>query len=93
MTGSEKMAADFVAIVKHVLATVPPPRLDPAADVGAVAAKLVERIIAAYPPPHPGMTNMVITSAGEAIGFVEGSIEDIRRAATLLRAVTAAAQA
>ena len=34
-----------------------------------------------------------LTSAGEAIGFVEGSIEDKRRAATLLRAVTAAAQA
>ena len=58
MTGSEKTAADFVAIVKHVLATVlekiePPPVSRPE-DVASVVAELVERVMAVYPHPRRG---------------------------------------
>ncbi len=53
VTGSEKMAADFVALVKRVLATVletmePPPVIRPE-DVHVVAAELVKRVMAVYP--------------------------------------------
>ena len=57
MTGAEKTAADFVAIVKQVLATVlesmePPPVIRPE-DVDVVAGELVKRIMAVYPRRRP----------------------------------------
>jgi hypothetical protein len=58
MTGSEKTAADFVAIVTKVLATVlesmePPPVIRPE-DVAGLAAGLAKRVMAVYPHPRRG---------------------------------------
>jgi hypothetical protein len=86
MTGSAKRAAEFVAVVKQVLATVPPPRLGPGTDVEAVAAKLVERIIAAYPPPKRGLTHVWNAGAG-VFGHVVGTADDFRRAAAFLKTI------
>ena len=53
MTGAEKTAVDFVAMVKHVLATVletmePPPVIRPE-DVDTMAAELAKRVMTFYP--------------------------------------------
>ena len=50
MTGSEKRAAEFVAVVEQVLATVPPPRLDP--DMAAFIEEAARRVAAIYPQPR-----------------------------------------
>ena len=52
MTGSEKAAAEFSAIVKRVLASLPAPLVEEA-DRDAVVAEVVERVIAAYPKQLP----------------------------------------
>ena len=52
VTGSEKSAAEFVAIVEQVLASMPRVRYAPE-DVDAAAADLVRRILAVYPQPQP----------------------------------------
>jgi hypothetical protein len=52
VTGSEKRAAEFVAIVEQVLASMPPVRYAPE-DVDAATADLVRRIVAAYPQQRP----------------------------------------
>ncbi len=57
MTGSEKTAAEFVAVVKEVLATVletmePPPVIRPE-DVDAMAAELTKRLMTVYPKQLP----------------------------------------
>ena len=80
MTGAEKRGADFAAIVTKVLATVlesmEPPPVIRREDVDVMAAELVKRVMAFYPPPYPGMTNMIVTPEGEAFGFVEGSVDN-----------------
>ncbi len=63
MTGSEKMAAEFVAVVKRTLATLPAP-LVTEADLDDVVAEVVERIVAAYPKPKRGLTHVWNAGAG-----------------------------
>ena len=57
MTGAEKTAADFVAIVTKVLATVletmEPPPVIRREDVDAMAAELTKRVMTAYPKQLP----------------------------------------
>ena len=52
MTGAEKTAAEFAAIVRRVLAGLPAPLVEEA-DRDAVVAEVVERVIAAYPKQLP----------------------------------------
>ena len=51
MTGSEKRAAEFVAIVKQVLATVPPPPLNET-EMAVFVAEAARRVAAIYPQPR-----------------------------------------
>ena len=86
MTGSEKTAAEFVAIVEQVLASMPRMRFAPGTDVDAVAADLVRRIVAAYPKPKRGLTHVWNAGAG-VFGHVVGNADDVRRAAGILKAI------
>ena len=52
MTGAEKTAAEFAAIVQGVLASLSAPLVEEA-DRDAVVAEVVERVIAAYPKQLP----------------------------------------
>ena len=85
MTGCEKRAAEFVAVVKRTLATLPAP-LVTEADLDDVVAEVVERIVAAYPKPKRGLTHVWNAGAG-VFGHVVGTADDIRRAAAFLEAI------
>jgi hypothetical protein len=52
VTGAEKTAAEFTAIVQGVLASMPRVRIAPE-DVDAAAADLARRLIALYPRQRP----------------------------------------
>jgi hypothetical protein len=52
VTGAEKTATEFSAIVKRVLAGLPAPLVEDA-DLERVVAEVVERVIAVYPRQRP----------------------------------------
>ncbi len=85
MTGSEKMAAEFVAVVKLALATLPAP-LVREADLDDVVTEIVERIVTTYPKPKRGLTHVWNAGAG-VFGHVVGTADDFRRAAAFLKAI------
>ena len=58
MTGAEKTAAEFTAIVRGVLASMEPPPVIRPEDVASVVAELVERLMTFYPRQRGGLIGL-----------------------------------